>query len=275
MPQKPSLTLTTLNCARLLQPRTRDYLQSLGIAEELPDVLCLQDFPFRDLPLIIDKLPHIAVAPMTDHLIDNKRAAVGIVLASRHFMTDIVHRTIWGDGVFKEIKGVVDNHRSPNTAETDLLIDTTEDRVAICATVIKDGEKFEIATTHGYWVRGGVVTDRQRRCAHSLTDFLIVEAYRRNGLVLAGDMNFGRGGEIYKMFIDKEFHDCVPPEIDNTLDPEHPATRKGIKVVTDYIMIREGYGGDFVSYDVNQVSEVRLHSGVSDHCALSAVITKE
>src|SRR3989344_2406004 len=171
MPKKPSLTLMSLNAGRLLQERTRAYLQSLGTAEELPDVLCLQDFPFRDLPLIVDKLPHIAVAPMTDHLIDNKRAAVGIVLASRHFMTDIVHRTIWGDGVFKEIKGVVDNHRSPNTAETDLLIDTTEARVAICATVIKDGEKFEIATTHGYWVRGGVVTARQRRFTHSLTDF--------------------------------------------------------------------------------------------------------
>ena len=134
MPKKPSLTLMSLNAGRLLQERTRAYLQSLGTAEELPDVLCLQDFPFRDLPLIVDKLPHVALGPMTNHLIDNKRAAVGIVMASRHLMTDIAHHTVWGDGVFKDLQGVVDNHRSPNTAETDVLIDTTEDRGGIWAT---------------------------------------------------------------------------------------------------------------------------------------------
>ena len=80
MPQSPRLTIMSLNCGRMLQERTREYLQGLGTAETAPDVLCLQDFPYRDLPLL-ERWPHIAFGPMTNHLISGVRAAVGIVLA--------------------------------------------------------------------------------------------------------------------------------------------------------------------------------------------------
>ncbi|MDO8573088.1 MAG: hypothetical protein Q7S11_05045 [bacterium] len=174
----------------------------------------------------------------------------------------------------KDLQGVDNkNQRITPTTENDRLVESTEDRVVICANIIKDDIEYGMVTTHGQWVRGGVTNDVQRQSTRSLIHFVLAQAGRRNGIVLVGDMNFGRNSEIYKMFIDKKFRDCVPLEIDNTLDPEHPAVRKGIRVVRDYFMICEGYGGDFVSYDLHEVSEVILRPGVSDHCALSATIS--
>jgi len=182
-----------------------------------------------------------------------------------------VYGRLWGDGVLKDIKGVNDeNQREFPTAGNDETINSTEDRVVVCATVCKDGAEYNIATTHGMWVRDGVTNDVQRKCAHKLLCVFDVEAWNRKGLVLAGDMNFGRGSEIHQMFIDKGFCDCVPLEIDNTLDPDHPAVRKGIKVVTDYVMIRP-----FRDRDVYSVSDISLHPGVSDHCALLATVSKK
>lgn len=268
MPQ--SLKIMGLNAGRLLQERTREYLKNLAInPESAPDVLCLQDFPFRDLGLL-EWAPHIAFAPMTNHLINGERAVVGIAIASRYFMTDIAHCTTWGNGILKNLEGVDDKNRRYLGVESDALVEATEDRVAICATVIKDGARFDVATAHGMWVRGGVVNDIQRQSTGRLLHFLDKERSRRKGLVLAGDLNIGRGGEIYQMFVKKGFHDCVPDKIDNTLDPDHPSVRNGLKVVIDYIMT---YGADLFG-DVYSVSEVMLLSGVSDHCALSATVAR-
>ena len=264
-----SLTIMSLNVGRLLQERTRTYLQSLGTTEPLPDILCLQDFPFRDLSLL-ERLPHVAFGPMTNHLINGERAVVGIAIASRYFMPDIRHHITWGDGVLKNLRGINEKNQRHLGAESDTLVGATENRLVICATVIKGGVEFNIATTHGMWVRGGVINDAQRCCVGKLRDVLIKEAYMRDGLVLMGDMNFGRGGETYQLFTE-EFRDCIPQEIDNTLDPEHPAACKGLKIVTDYVMT--GHGG----YPENgySVTDVRLRPGVSDHCALSATVSRK
>ncbi len=92
------------------------------------------------------------------------------------------------------------------------------------------------------------------------------EGWERNGLVFAADMNFARKGEIYSRFAES-FCDCIPDEIESTLDPDHPFAKRGGKVVTDYVMTHR-------YYPLYSVNDVRLHPGVSDHCALSATITK-
>lgn len=264
----PKLTVMSLNVGRLLQERTRAYLERVSMGTEpIPDVMCIQDVPFRDLGMF-EWAPHIAFAPMTNHLINGVRAVVGIAIVSRYFMTDVTYHTTWGDGTLKDLQGINDKNERHLGAESDQLVEATEDRVAICATIVKDNVRYNIATTHGMWVRGGVVNDVQRKCTRELLCVLNVEAWNRKGLVLVGDMNFGRGGEIYQMFINEKFRDCVPLEVDNTLDPDHPAARKGIKVVTDYVMIRP-----FRDRDVYGISDVRLHPGVSDHCVLSATVS--
>lgn len=267
MPNNKSLSIVNLNAGRLLQECTRVYLQNLGTRIDPPDVLCLQDIPFHDLPFL-ERWPHVTFAPMTNHLINGIRAVVGIAIASRYFMTNIVHRTVWGNGALKDLKGINDRNQRYLGAESDRLVEATEDRVAICVTVVKDGVEYDIATTHGMWVRDGITNDVQRQCASNTIDFLANEATVRGGLVLTADMNFGRDGEIYKMFTD-EFRDCMPPEIDSTLDPEHPAMKKGIKVVADYVMVADTFS------EIYDIADVRLQSGVSDHCALSATIEKE
>lgn len=267
MPQQKSLTITSLNVARFLQPRTRAYLQSLGNTEPLPDVLCLQDIPFRDLSLL-ERWPHIAFAPMTNHLINGERAVVGIAMVSRYFMSGTVYCTTWGDGRLKDLQGVNDKNERYLGAESDALVEVTEDRLAICASINKDGVEYNIATTHGAWARGGLANDVQRQCTHNLIRFLSDKSNVRNGLILAGDMNFSRGGEIYRMFTDNGFCDGVPMSIDNTLDPEHPIVRKGVRIVTDYVMTHPGHHNK-CTY---RVTDVKLHSGVSDHCALLATV---
>lgn len=277
----PQLKVMSLNVGRFLQERTREYLKRLVSGEEYqPDVLCLQDIPERDLPWLRVRWPHLAFAPMTNHLIYGVRAVVGIAILSRYPMASTNH-TVWGNGVLKDLQGVNNkNERIAPTAENDRLIEATEDRVAICATVVTtDGVKYSIATTHGFWVRGGKPNDMQHQSTRSLMEFLSAEAGAMDGLVLAADLNFGRGGEIYNTFVEKKgpdnkgFHDCVPLAIESTLDPDHPASKKGLKIVSDYFMARRGYGGDFILYDVPAVSDVRLHPGVSDHCALSATVS--
>lgn len=264
----PQLTVLSLNAGRMIQGRTRAFLQDLATDESRPDVLCLQDFPYHDLSLL-ERWSHIAFAPMTNHLINGMRAVVGIVIASRYFMTNIAHCTVWGNGVLKDLQGINDRNQRYLGAKSDRLVEETEDRVATCAMVVKDGIEYDIATTHGMWVRDGITNDVQRQYAGDTVDFLANEATVRGGLVLAADMNFGRGGEIYSMFTNA-FRDCMPPEIDNTLDPKHPIVKKGIRVVSDYIMTHDN--GIFPG--VYDVTNVRLHSGASDHCALLATIKK-
>lgn len=264
------LIITSFNGGRFLLEQTRAYLKRLAVGEESrPDVMCLQDIPFRDLPLF-EWAPYVTFAPMTNHLINGQRAVVGIAVASCYFMTDITHHITWGNGNLKDLQGVdCNNQRAVPTAEGDRVIDSTEDRVVICATIVKDGVEYNIATTHGFWARGGGVNDAKRSSTIRLRDALVHEAVCRGGLVFAGDLNCARSGEIYNM-LTNTLHDCMPIEIDNTLDPDHPFVRKGGKVVNDYVMTCDiGHGSK--TYDV---SDVTLRSGVSDHCALSAMISR-
>lgn len=277
MPNK-SLTIMTLNAGRCLLPQTHEFLQDLNLMAYPPGVIFLQDFPFRDLALL-ERWPHVTFAPMTKHLINGKRAVVGIAIASRYFMTDIVHCTTHGDGKLKDLQGVNDkNERIAPTVENDQLISSTEDRVAICATIIVENNgmansKFNVATTHGAWVRGGVVNDMQRASTKKLRDFLVREGERRDGLLVSGDMNFGRGSEMYKLFVRDGlcggFTPRIPLTIDNTLDPDHRFVKRGGRVVNDWFFDLNRHDR---AYDV---SDVRLRSGVSDHCALSGVVTQD
>lgn len=258
------IKLVSLNVGRLLSERTEQNLRSLADKTFVPDVVVLQDMPFRSLPLL-ERWPHIAFGVMTNHLINGVRTPVGIAIASGYFITDVTHHTYWGNGVFKNLQGVNDKNERHLGELSDRMVEESEDRLVVCATIVKLGVKYHIATTHGMWVRGGVPNDVQRSSMRRLLEILVSEAAVRGSLVLAGDMNFNRGGEIYQMFTEK-LHDCVPPEIKSTLDPDHPASKKGVQVVSDYLLtIGRGY----------VVSDVHLEFGVSDHAALTATVSKD
>ena len=256
-----ALVVTTLNVGRMLQKRTRSFLEGLIH----PGVLLLQDFPYRDLPLL-EKWPHVTFAPMTRHLINGERATVGIAIASRYFMTDISHFTVWGDGTLKKLEGINERNERHLGTQSDQLVEATEDRVLICACVHKDGVEYQLATTHGMWARGGQINDVQRATMRKTHAVLRRESLRRPGLVLGGDLNFPRDGELYMLFAES-FRDCLPRQIQGTLDPDHPLSRKGVNLVVDYFW----HCG--IPYEV-EVSDVYTTGGASDHCALSATIRR-
>lgn len=263
-----ALSIMSLNVGRLLQDRTTAYLEALNHDKDVPDVLCIQDLPFDGLPLL-ERWPHVTFAPMTNHYVNGERVVVGIAMASRFFVTNVVHHTTWGNGLLKDLQGINDKNERYLGEESDRLVEATEDRVLVCGLVVKDGKRYHIATTHGMWVRGGVVNDVQRKSTAALCTRLGQIGHARNGLVLAADMNMSRGGEIYQMVTDV-MKDCMPETINTTLDPDHPYAKRGGSIVTDYVMMYPTS-----RRDPYRVRDVRLLPGVSDHQALFATITKE
>lgn len=267
MPQENCLDIMSINVGRFLDRKcTVSYLNRLGNDLPLPDVILVQDIPFRDISLF-EKWPHVSFAPMTNHIVNGERMVVGIAICSRYLITHITHRTYWGDGILKNLEGINKENQRYLGEESDRLVEATEDRVLICAQLHKDGVDYELATTHGMWTRGGVTTDAQWTSMLELRAQLQREAVQRGGLVFVGDLNAGRGGVIYQM-LTKELRDWVPSEVSTTLDPEHPVSKKGINVVTDFVMTADTDCGHY------KVGNFFFHTGASDHQVLSARVVK-
>ena len=88
----------------------------------------------------------------------------------------------------------------------------------------------------------------------------LADMVRHRSVVLTGDFNAPRGGPIFAAVADV-LTDCVPPDIMTSIDPLlHRAG--ALELMVD---------GLFSSRDY-RVSEVRMHSGLSDHQGLSARI---
>lgn len=270
MSQEKGLRVSSINVGRFLDPRTRPFLERLGGDVPLPDVLCIQDIPAKDLSSLLEKFPHIAFAPMTNHFVNGERMIVGIAMLSRYLMQHIQHTTYWGDGIVKNLAGINDKNERHLGEESDRLVEATEDRILITAAVVKDGVEYNLATTHGMWTRGGVTNDVQRTCMRKLRNQLEIEAGNQDGLVFVGDFNAGRGTEMYQYLIEG-FRDEVPESVETTLDPDHKAVKKfGIKVVTDFVMQAPNWD-DSYRYEVD---DFRMTSGASDHQVISARIRK-
>ena len=81
--------------------------------------------------------------------------------------------------------------------------------------------------------------------------------------MFCGDFNAPRGGEVFDQLA-SHYSDCVPPEITTTIDQElHRA--KGLQYVVDSIFSTDQY----------RLEDVRVQSGVSDHCALIGRVCME
>jgi endonuclease/exonuclease/phosphatase family metal-dependent hydrolase len=128
----------------------------------------------------------------------------------------------------------------------------------------KDGEVFRIGTTHFPVTEKGQPTDFQRTDMRALLDLL----KQQGELVFTGDFNAPRGGEIFSMLAEC-YQDNVPLQYKTSLDLTlHRASKAHpdelVDKMVDGIFSTPGY----------VVSDVSMHGGVSDHCALVATITK-
>lgn len=116
-----------------------------------------------------------------------------------------------------------------------------------------------IGNIHFIWTPNGKPDELQRKALKPLLGFLegIPE------IVVCGDLNAPRGGEIFSIFAGR-YKDNVPLEYQTSLDPSHKGynTVWGKKCMTDGVFSTSGY----------KVKNVVLHSGFSDHCAITAEI---
>ena len=176
-----------------------------------------------------------------------RAAPTGIGILSRHSFTatQTVHYAGGGSG-------------------SDLLDRTSEEsryqsnRYSVAIAEIGSGsESLTIATTHFPWSDDAQTRDFQRTACDSLLRLL-----EGRSLVLAGDFNAPRGREIFERLAAR-WTDNIPSTVTSSLDPFlHRAAPLALMV-----------DGIFSTPDY-LVSDVKLHQGVSDHCAITALISK-
>ncbi|MFA6601258.1 MAG: endonuclease/exonuclease/phosphatase family protein [Candidatus Paceibacterota bacterium] len=255
----PTLRVVTLNVGRGLKhlDRTVEFLNTCDA-----DVLCLQDVQERHLGALVGAYPTRHFVPMCRHLVaGGHREPVGIGIFSRFpFQAISAHAYVGSVLPVHDLQGV-EVDAEGNSRNHDLaLVRATESRLALFVEIELGGEIFKIGTTHGTWVPGGKTDDHQKE---SMMRFAQI-AVGQGPMVLAGDLNAGRGGEIYEMLTAKGLQDCVPARINNTLDPDLHPLKGRVEVVSDYFL---GFG------DAYQVSDVQVTFSVSDHGALSGTVS--
>jgi len=218
-----------------------------------PDVVCLQEVCERDLLRFSTALEGYdqVYVPMTNETDGEDTAIVGVGIFSRY--------KIQHSEVFYYRK---ETDELPKINSQDAATFTLKHHLVVFAD-IAFGTGFRIGTTHFTWSQGGKATALQRNDMHQLLAIL-----KKTGeFVLGGDFNAPRGGEIFSMLAEK-YKDNIPTKYGTSIDanlhragklhPEELANK-----MVDGLFSTPGY----------TVSDVELHSGVSDHMAITATIT--
>lgn len=271
-----SLRICSLNGGRFVgdspdeEPQTVRWLKGLSApGAVVPDVLCLQDFRVSLLKYM-RPLPHFYFAPMTHHNVWSGRELVGICIASKYPIDNVVIRHTWGDGIVREQEGVGDDNRRIEPGDVaDALILKTENRVVVACTVYEPGNPrgWRVATHHGFWVRGGVQTPQQMQSTDVLCNFLAEQGRSHGGIVYAADCNFDREGGVLRKYVESGGRDCLPVHIKTTVAAQHPGAKFGVK--PDRVFMWPDNAGVF-TYDI---SDVHMDSSPgSDHDMLCCTV---
>ena len=218
-----------------------------------PDVLCLQELCARDIPffegLIGNKLHY---APMTLHPAEEELETIGVGLIGWADLSDVTTTYYHGNGnTIIPMQNVTENghmYADTNTIANAVLAGTCQG--------------FRMATTHLNVTAHGQSSSAQIASATKLIAVAESEAQREGGLLLTGDFNAPRGRETFSL-IASHFTDGVPTSyttsIDGTLHRAGP-----IPFMVDGLFHTPTY----------KLTNATLHTGVSDHCALTCTLSK-
>jgi endonuclease/exonuclease/phosphatase family metal-dependent hydrolase len=243
-----SLSLISLNIERSKHlDRILPFLR-----EQEPDVFCVQELSESDYTLFQEMFRYAApFVPLSMYTEEGQRIPQGICIFSNvPLLKTQVHYYVGDPSSLTEIV-----LGQPETY-------TKGNRALLFATVEKEGVPYRIATTHFTWSEKGEASDTQREHLQSLLSALDPE----KELVLCGDFNMPRGGELFSTLSDS-YKDNIPPEymtsIDVSLhrnrleDPEELSQKMvdGLFTTPEYL-----------------AHTVRLVSGVSDHMAIVATV---
>lgn len=219
------------------------------LAEEQPDVVCLQEVFALDMPRLLQATGlQGTFVPTMDVDKENKyniapRGHWGVAL-----LTSLPHQPVQSF-MYSGTKGEIPVFREPNSSN----------RVVLTTQVEKDGWTARIATTHFTWSPGGQATDEQRQDAKRMR--AIIDTFEE--VIFCGDFNAPRGGEMHTQ-IGAGLADAVPPEVTTTIDPDRHYAG-ALELVVD---------GMFYTESAYQVEAARVQSGVSDHQAVIGVFKK-
>jgi endonuclease/exonuclease/phosphatase family metal-dependent hydrolase len=213
------------------------------LSRNRPEIVCIQELCERDVERIgaaLDGATKFFV-PMTKRTEGN---------------------TVTGVGVFSRLPIVnqlaLYYRGSPQSVpEFDLTSAYTKSKtqnhmVAVCD-VEKESKTFRIGTTHFTWTPDGTADDTQRQDLKALLECLD----SLDQFVLCGDFNFPRGGDLFATMASR-FKDNIPMRYTTSIDPN--LHRAGpLQLMIDGVFSTTRYA----------VWDVELHSGVSDHCAVT------
>lgn len=221
------------------------------LEQERADVLCLQEVFQQDLLKIAKTtaLSDYVFVPQANISQNNPHLPV---------------KGDWGLAIFaKELSNVQQQYY---VGQPDLVPEffanndpNSMNRLLLSAVVNVAGQDFQIATTHFTWSGAGEISDLQlqnfKRLEKQLDQF--------KDLILCGDFNTPRGGEIFDRLAEK-YQDNVPQDLDTTIDGNMHKSGKDIRLVVDGLFTSKKYS----------VSKVKVVSGVSDHMAVVADINR-
>jgi endonuclease/exonuclease/phosphatase family metal-dependent hydrolase len=241
-----------LVCLNIERSKHLDVIEAFLVAQK-PDVVCLQELFERDIPFF-EKLvgPCVAFGIYGQHPLDPPEEGFSME----------------GVGIFSALPVQENTVRfyvgSEDHARIRAPKSIPDDTSLVSCTLTKDGETFRIATTHFTWTPDGLPTEKQRIDMRAL----LAALGEQKELILCGDFNAPRGGEIFSMLAGA-YKDNIPPEYKTSIDVNLHRAGKIVSEEMDKKMV-----DGLFSTPEYVVSDVGLHSGVSDHMAITATISK-
>jgi endonuclease/exonuclease/phosphatase family metal-dependent hydrolase len=249
-----SISLVSINIER---SRHLDRVASFLLAQS-PDVVCMQELCEKDIADFESLLSMRCVyAPSGRHPADPPETG-GVVVGCAIFS----HLPLLEHSI-EYYAGSRDDAISPD-------IDTYfyNSALVVCD-FEKAGTPFRIATTHFTWTPNGAANDAQRENVAALLGLLDSS----EEFVLTGDFNAprmyeGKPGEIFTQ-IASRYRDNIPPHYLTSIDIDLHRSGK----IRPHELVDKMVDGVF-STPAYHVSDVELHTGISDHCAVSATVTR-
>lgn len=229
------------------------------VEQEKPDVLCVQELMQKDISLFEKTLG----------------APCAIFLPATR-MKEEWPNEVFGCGIFAaDVRSagaqyyVGSDAALPESSVTDMRTFNQENRAIVWCDLMREGTMFTIATTHFTWTPNGAPDDAQRRDMAAL----LTELQKLGEFVLSGDFNAPRGGEIFTTLAER-YKDNIPASEVWSLDLS--LHRAGEKLADSARALgMEGLMVDgLFSTPTYSCSDVRFVSGISDHRAIIATISR-
>jgi endonuclease/exonuclease/phosphatase family metal-dependent hydrolase len=146
----------------------------------------------------------------------------------------------FGVGMFSKypISNIKMDYYAGGVGELPTIVQGDEETVwrSLLQGMVNNGEEqYAFAVTHFTRTPDGSTSDKQRRDVQKMLEILSGTPE----VILCGDFNAPRGGEIFKILADK-YKDNIPPEYDSSLDTELHRVGKTTKLMVDGLFISPG-----------------------------------